>query len=151
MYHNNLEIIYQRNKKRIKNPPNKDIKRPEYWDIDKKFNRKSNMWFKIQPQSLKLHPRLFIAEFDFSDFFWNINHEYLFNQFDQNGFIINEYERTLIKAFVRVNERGIPQGTSISLFLANLVCWKLDRAFESEGLRFARYADDTVIWSNDYT
>lgn len=27
-YHNNLEIVYQRNKKRIKNPPNKIVKKP---------------------------------------------------------------------------------------------------------------------------
>lgn len=230
-YHNNLEIIYQRNQKRIKNPPNKQVKKPECWEIDKKFNpfyvikhakqisksikyklsegnyepkkpfirevkkvsggiRKiavyqipdaaisnylyhrllsknkhrfsslsyayrddRNVHYAVQDISLELksHPRLFIAEFDFSDFFGNIDHKYLFNQFDQNGFIINNYERRLIEAFVNVNERGIPQGTSISLFLANLVCWKLDRAFEEEGLRFARYADDTVIWSNDYT
>lgn len=231
MYHNNLEIVYQRNKKRIKNPSDKQVKKPDCWEVDKKFNpfyvikhakqisksiryklnnddympnkpfirevpktsggiRKiavyqipdaaisnylyhrllsknkhrfsslsyayrddRNVHYAVQDISLELksHPRLFIAEFDFSDFFGNIDHDYLFKQFDQNGFIINDYETRLIKAFVNVNERGIPQGTSISLFLANLVCWKLDRAFEAEGLRFARYADDTVIWSNDYT
>ncbi|MGL5756791.1 MAG: reverse transcriptase domain-containing protein [Paraclostridium sp.] len=231
MYHNNLEIIYQRNRKRIQNPPVKDVKIPDCWQADKKFNpfyvikhakqisksikyklnnddykpkdpfirevakasggiRKitvyqipdaaisnylyhrllsknkhrfsslsyayrddRNVHYAVQDISLELksHPRLFVAEFDFSDFFGSIEHDYLFKQFDQNGFIINDYERRLIKAFVNVNERGIPQGTSISLFLANLVCWKLDRALEAEGLRFARYADDTVIWSNDYT
>ncbi|EMU52601.1 RNA-dependent DNA polymerase [Clostridium butyricum] len=231
MYHNNLEIIYKRNKKRIINPQEKQVKKPECWEVDKKYNpfyvikhakqitksirnklndnnytpqkpfireipkssggiRKitiyqipdaaisnylyhrllsknkhrfsslsyayrddRNVHYAVQDISLELksHPRLFVAEFDFSNFFGNVDHEYLFNQFDQNGFSINEYERKLIKAFVDVNERGIPQGTSISLFLANLVCWKLDRAIESEGLRFARYADDTVIWSNDYT
>ncbi|GIM31530.1 reverse transcriptase domain-containing protein [Paraclostridium bifermentans] len=230
MYHNNLEIIYQRNRKRIQDPPVKDVKKPESWTIDKKFNpfyvikhakqiSKSikgklsngtykpkdpfiravpkasggtrniavyqipdaaisnylyhrllsknkhrfsslsyayrddrNVHYAVQDISLELksHPRLFVAEFDFSDFFGSIEHDYLFKQFNQNGFIINDYERNLIKAFVNVNERGIPQGTSISLFLANLVCWKLDRALEAEGLRFARYADDTVIWSNDY-
>lgn len=31
-----------------------------------------------------------------------------------------------------------------------MACWKLDRRLEDEGLRFARYADDTVIWSNSY-
>ena len=34
--------------------------------------------------------------------------------------------------------------------MANLVCWQLDKNFEREGLQFARYADDTVIWSLDY-
>jgi hypothetical protein len=37
------------------------------------------------------------------------------------------------------------------LFLANVVCWKLDRGLEDEGVRFARYADDTIIWSKDYS
>lgn len=230
-YHNNLEIIYQRNKKRVINPPVKEVKKPHCWELDKKFNpfyvikhakqisksirdklnhgsykpntpyilevpkssggiRKitvyqipdaaisnylyhrllsknkhrfsslsyayrddRNVHYAVQDISLELksHPRLFIAEFDFSDFFGAIDHEYLYKQFNQNGFIINDYEEKLIRAFVNVNKRGIPQGTSISLFLANVVCWKLDRALESEGLRFARYADDTVIWSNDYT
>lgn len=36
------------------------------------------------------------------------------------------------------------------MFLANLVCWQLDLRFERAGLKFARYADDTVIWSPDY-
>lgn len=230
LYHNNLELIYQRNKKRIQNPPQKEIKKPDCWDVDKKFNpfyvmkhakqisrsiknklktgkyephppyirevpkasggtrnikvyqipdaaisnylysrllsknkhrfsslayayrNDRNVHYAVQDISLELksRPRLFVAEFDFSDFFGTIDHDYLFSQFNQNGFIINDYEEKLIKSFLKINERGIPQGTSISLFLANLVCWTLDRALESEGLRFARYADDTVIWSNDY-
>ena len=231
-YHNNLEIIYQRNKKRIKNSPDKVVKKPESWNNDKKFNpfyviknakkisksikvklyddtykpnepyrrkvEKSsggfreiveyqipdaavsnylyhrllsknkhrfsslayayrddrNVHYAVQDISLELksYPRLFIAEFDFSDFFGSINHDYLYEQFKKYGFMINDYEKNLIKAFVNVDEKekGIPQGTSISLFLANVVCWKLDRKLESEGLRFARYADDTLIWSNDY-
>lgn len=230
LYHNNLEIIYKRNKKRIKNVPKKDIKIPDYWSKDKKFNpfyvkrhakqisnsinkklkngeykpftpeyRKikkisggyrqitvyqipdsavsnylyrrllsknkhrfsslayayrndRNVHYAVQDISLELksNSRLFVAEFDFSDFFGKINHEYLFEQFDKNGFSVSDYEKKLIESFIKINDCGIPQGTSISLFLANLVCWKLDRTLESEGLRFARYADDTVIWSNDY-
>lgn len=58
---------------------------------------------------------------------------------------------TVMRSFVtQYGERGIPQGTSISLFLANLVCWRLDKQLESLGLKFARYADDSIIWSNDY-
>lgn len=94
--------------------------------------------------------RAFIAEFDFSDFFGSISHDYLKQQFDSNGFYISEEERTVINAFLSSKSVGIPQGTSISLFLANLVCWKLDQAFERAGLKFARYADDTVIWSQSY-
>ncbi|MQR87077.1 RNA-dependent DNA polymerase [Bacillus megaterium] len=112
-----------------------------------------NVHFAIQDISLDFqsHSRLFISEFDFSDFFGSINHTYLYNQLDKNGFMVSDFEKQLIKAFLGSVNRGIPQGTSISLFLANIVCWRLDRRLESEGLRFARYADDTVIWSSNYT
>jgi hypothetical protein len=36
------------------------------------------------------------------------------------------------------------------LFLANVAAWPLDRALERLGVGFARYADDTLIWSPDY-
>ncbi|WP_232000496.1 reverse transcriptase domain-containing protein [Pseudomonas asplenii] len=111
-----------------------------------------NAHFAIQDISLELGqvPRIFVAEFDFSKFFDNIRHDYLFQQFDQNGFSISESERKVIRAFLGASGKGIPQGTSISLFLANLVCWQLDKKLELAGLRFARYADDTIIWANDY-
>lgn len=111
-----------------------------------------NAHFAIQDISLELSqaPRIFVAEFDFSKFFDNIRHDYLFQQFDQNGFSISESERKVIQAFLGSSGKGIPQGTSISLFLANLVCWELDKKLELAGLRFARYADDTIIWANDY-
>jgi len=37
-YHNALHHEYVRNTKRISNPPPKTIKKPSYWNIDKKFN-----------------------------------------------------------------------------------------------------------------
>ncbi|QKG54970.1 reverse transcriptase domain-containing protein [Hymenobacter sp. BRD67] len=100
---------------------------------------------------LSKYPRMFVAEFDFSAFFDSINHPFLFSQLSENAFITSTAERGLIKKFLeRLNGKGVPQGTSISLFLANLVCWRLDRDLEREGVRFARYADDTVIWSDSY-
>lgn len=111
-----------------------------------------NAHFAIQDISVDIADvsRIFIAEFDFSQFFSSIKHEYLFAQLDQNGFSVTPRDKAVIKAFLGKCEVGVPQGTSISLFLANLVCWRLDRKLEEEGLRFARYADDTVIWSADY-
>lgn len=111
-----------------------------------------NVHFAIQDIALDLrsHTRLFVAEYDFSDFFGSISHEYLFKQMDQNGFVVTQKERALIKSFLPSSGMGIPQGTSISLFLANLVCWQMDRSLELEGLKFARYADDIIIWSEDY-
>lgn len=95
--------------------------------------------------------RVFICEFDFSKFFDSIPHKYLFDQFKSNGFSISEREEKIIKSFLDPFEgKGIPQGTSISLFLANLACWRLDRELENNGVRFARYADDTIIWTDSY-
>jgi RNA-directed DNA polymerase len=116
------------------------------------YRRDRNVQFAIQDISvdLKYYSLLFIAEFDFSNFFGSVQHEYLYSQFDQNGFLISESERQVMSSFVDLNAVGMPQGTSISLFLANLVCWRLDKQLEALGVKFARYADDTIIWSNDY-
>lgn len=37
-YHNSLHIEWLRNAKRISNPPQKEVKRPDYWQEDQKFN-----------------------------------------------------------------------------------------------------------------
>lgn len=231
-YHNNLHLLHEREKRRIKNPSTKEIKIPKEWDIDKKYNpfyvkkhqkqiahsvfqklingeykpfspflkqipkknskktrpinifqipdeaisnyfykrllnknkhrfssfsyayrNDRNVHYAIQDIAIdvKTSPRMFIAEFDFRDFFGSIEHEYLLSQLDENGFLVSDFEKEVIRAFLNHFPKGIPQGTSLSLFLANLVCWKLDKRLEKEGLRFSRYADDTIIWSEDYT
>ncbi|WP_354005116.1 reverse transcriptase domain-containing protein [Ramlibacter cellulosilyticus] len=117
------------------------------------YRNDRNVHFAIQDIAVDLaqNARTFIAEFDFSDFFGSINHEYLLSQLHENGFFVSDEEKAVIKAFLHGREQGIPQGTSLSLFLANLVCWRLDKSLEKGGLKFARYADDTVIWSPSYT
>jgi len=117
------------------------------------YRNDRNVHFAIQDIAvdLALEERTFIAEFDFSDFFGSISHEYLFQQFDQNGFFISPEEKYVIKSFLNDRKVGIPQGTSISLFLANLTCWKFDHSLEKEGVKFSRYADDTVVWTPDYS
>lgn len=111
------------------------------------------------------YDRIYVAEFDFSKFFDKITHEYLWDIFHTRGFLYTEMEEYILRAFLESTSSkpssylpnsgtqrkvGIPQGTSISLFLANLVCWELDHELEGIGVRFARYADDTLIWSNSY-
>jgi hypothetical protein len=98
----------------------------------------------------KQRKRLFVAEYDFSKFFDSINHTYLLAQLDENGFLVSDIDLQIIKAFISKQEVGVPQGTSISLFLANVVCWWLDHELEHLGVKFARYADDTVIWGASY-
>lgn len=230
-YHNHLHLEWLRNQKRIAGAPAKEVKVPEYWALDPKFNpfhvrrnaaaiaksiahkittrsfkpfaphlkkipkpsggereltvyqipdaavssyfysrllaknrhrfssfsyayrNDRNVHFAIQDIAVDLaqNARTFIAEFDFSDFFGSIDHTFLFAQLHDNGFLVSQEEEDTIKAFLKDRDRGIPQGTSLSLFLANLVCWKLDKSLEKAGLKFARYADDTVIWSPTYT
>lgn len=77
-----------------------------------------NAHFAIQDIALELSqsPRIFVAEFDFSKFFDNIQHEYLYSQFNKNGFSISESEKKVIRAFLGDSGKGVPQGASISLF-----------------------------------
>lgn len=109
--------------------------------------------------------RIYVAEFDFSKFFDSIDHRYLWDVLKTRGFLYTELEEYILTKFLasksakvssytpqggEERERGIPQGTSISLFMANVACWELDQDLERIGVQFARYADDTLIWSNSY-
>lgn len=116
------------------------------------YRNDRNVHFAIQDISVDLqrNERTFLAEFDFSDFFGSISHEFLRKQFGKNGFFISPEEKFVINSFLHERKVGIPQGTSISLFLANLTCWKFDQDLEREGVKFSRYADDTIVWSPDY-
>ena len=116
------------------------------------YRNDRNAHYAIQDVSIELssHSRSFIAEFDFSDFFGSIDHEYILSKIRDNGFLVSDVEEDIIRAFLKNKEKGIPQGTSLSLFLANFICWNLDKNLEKIGLTFARYADDTVILSQSY-
>jgi RNA-directed DNA polymerase len=112
-----------------------------------------------------LKSRIFIAEFDFRKFFDSISHDHINRVLKDERFFITDRERRVIDAFLAApslrpseykresderRERGIPQGTSISLFLANIAAYPLDRKLEGLGVGFARYADDTLIWGDSY-
>lgn len=110
--------------------------------------------------------RLFVAEYDFSKFFDTVDHTFLLETLDTMGITRTPLEQYVIERFLESPEpylsaserleakpprkRGIPQGTSLSLFLANVAASQLDRALERLGVGFVRYADDTLIWSTDY-
>ena len=40
--------------------------------------------------------------------------------------------------------KGVPQGSPLSPLLSNIMLHELDRELERQGLRFVRYADDSV-------
>ncbi len=110
--------------------------------------------------------RLFVAEYDFSKFFDTVDHGFLLETLDTMGITRTPLEQYVIERFLEAPEpyltaadksvskpsrtQGIPQGTSLSLFLANVAASQLDRALERLGVGFVRYADDTLIWSTDY-
>jgi RNA-directed DNA polymerase len=110
-------------------------------------------------------PRIFVAEYDFSKYFDSIDHDHIWQTLDRQRFLVTDVEDQVLRAFVGTptlagpdyvesggdrRAKGVPQGTSVSLFLANVAAWPLDRALERLGVGFARYADDTLIWSHDY-
>lgn len=110
--------------------------------------------------------RVFVAEYDFAKYFESIDHDSLWRIIRDQQFVITKTEESILRAFLETpalpegtydphsnlkRSRGLPQGTSISLFLANVAAWPLDRALERLGVSFARYADDTLIWSSDYS
>jgi len=109
--------------------------------------------------------RIFVAEFDFSKFFDSISHEHIRRVLADQRFFVTDREHKVIDAFLRApsiaaqdysaaiseeRSKGVPQGTSISLFLANVAAYPLDRKLEALGVGFARYADDTLIWGESY-
>jgi RNA-directed DNA polymerase len=103
--------------------------------------------------------RLLVVEYDFARFFDSIDHSYLLKVLKKHFQIRADEMATLrgllsgtygdeddykAKTFTQ-REAGIPQGNTISLFLANAVCYELDKALDGLGVRFARYADGTPV------
>lgn len=117
-------------------------------------------------RELAREQRVFVAEFDFSKYFNNIKHSHIWETLDALGAIHTPLEKWLLERFLSSPEPytdlasklagsptrtlGIPQGTSISLFIANIAASPLDAALERAGVGFVRYADDTLIWSHNY-
>jgi len=110
--------------------------------------------------------RLYVAEFDFSKFFESISHDHIRHILRDRRFYVTQQESRIIDSFLEARalpkesylssseaspRRGIHLGTSLSLFLANVAAYPLDRRLKQMRVDFARYADDTLIWSPDYS
>lgn len=112
-------------------------------------------------------PKSYIVQYDFSKYFDTINHSYLKKLiFDRKMFLLPEAERNAIEAFLSheychvttyqngvfdVREAGVPQGSSLSLFLSNAASHELDLALERRNGTFVRFADDVVAVTKTYT
>lgn len=114
---------------------------------------------------LRRVPRVYSVEFDFANYFGSIEHEYLYGVLESE-FQVSQQELTLIRGILsrpqaptiadyaredlKPTTVGIPQGSMLSLFLANVAALELDRKIEKTGVVFARYADDTVVLADSY-
>ena len=109
--------------------------------------------------------RAYVLEYDFAKYFDSVNHDYL-QAVIKASCKISPRELALMLTFLRhtyadgfdryqaaefeCSRVGFPQGSTISLFLANMACLELDREIERTGAAFARFADDTIIVCDDY-
>jgi RNA-directed DNA polymerase len=115
-------------------------------------------------RAVAAEPRLFVVEYDFENFFDSIDHPYLLEVLKKHIRITTEemgvlrallagrsaVETEYKKKFFTQRKIGIPQGNTLSLFLANAVCHELDKALEDLGVTFARFADDIVVVAKSY-
>ena len=51
------------------------------------------------------------------------------------------------KGLEKATTTGVPQGGPLSVVLSNVYLDKLDKELEQRGLRFTRYADDTIVFT----
>lgn len=113
------------------------------------------------------HPKSYIVQYDFKKYFDSIDHGYLHRIIDDKKlFLLTSAERTAIYAFLKhkyanfndypnktFSHRsiGVPQGSSLSLFLSNAAAHELDLALERQNGTFARFADDVVAIAHSFT
>ncbi|MGB3844983.1 MAG: reverse transcriptase domain-containing protein [Sphingopyxis sp.] len=110
--------------------------------------------------------KTYIIQYDFRAFFDSISQDYLRKIVsDKDSFIISEAERKVIFSFLSHRsasfdryphadfihrDKGVPQGSSLSLFLANAAAHELDLALERQNGTFVRFADDVVAVTHSY-
>ena len=85
--------------------------------------------------------RLYVAQYDFTDYFGSIDHDHVWSTIAALGLAVTRTERRLLRSFMEAplptmlpttmpasapsRERGIHQGTTISLLLANIAARRL--------------------------
>lgn len=95
-----------------------------------------------------------VVDIDISKFFDRVNHDILMFLLSKN--LRDKRLLKLIRKFLQAgvmdsgiitrNVDGVPQGSPLSPFLANVLLDVLDKELEKRGHRFARYADDCNIY-----
>ena len=96
-----------------------------------------------------------VIDIDMEQFFDKVNHDKLIQILREQ--VNDRTTLNLIRKFLKagVMEKGlekatitgVPQGGPLSVVLSNVYLDKLDKELEQRGLRFTRYADDTLIFT----
>lgn len=96
-----------------------------------------------------------VVDLDIEQFFDKVNHDKLIQILREqvNDSTTLNLIRKYLKAGVmedgleKATITGVPQGGPLSVVLSNVYLDKLDKELEERGLRFTRYADDTMIFT----
>ena len=65
-------------------------------------------------------------------------------------FFLLEDNRSLDGETVIRENRGVMAGTPTAPFLADVYLMEVDKYFEKEGILYARYSDDIILFASDY-
>jgi hypothetical protein len=119
----------------------------------------------LQLSSFLSGDKSFVVQFDFSRYFDTIEHAYIKFLLDKKLFFVSPAERHVIETFLihryakmkqyisgQFEKRsvGVPQGSSLSLFLSNIAAHELDKELERTQGMFVRFADDIVCVTQDH-
>jgi RNA-directed DNA polymerase len=120
----------------------------------------------IHLQRMLQPSKTYILKYDYSKYFDTIDHTYLDKLISRQSFIMTSAERTVISAFLRhkystypswqtnkhaTRSLGVPQGSSLSLFLSNIAAHDLDMTLERTSGSFVRFADDVIAVAHSYS
>lgn len=117
-------------------------------------------------RSIVRNPRVYLTEIDYSNYFDSINHNHIIRTIADHEFNVSSHEQAVIRSFLqyryapvvkgkakgkpKTNKCGTPQGTTISLFVANVAAHPLDMELERRNGVFVRYADDSLVMTFSY-
>ena len=96
-----------------------------------------------------------VIDIDIEQFFDKVNHDKLIQILreqvnDSTALnLIRKYLKAGVmeKGLEKATMSGVPQGGPLSVVLSNVYLDKLDKELEQRGLRFTRYADDTMVFT----
>ncbi len=146
---------------------NKNIQSPYCYS----YRKDRNLFDAIIQTSLSMSAdNAYVIKYDFKDYFDSISHAYLRSVMNKGEFFISRVEKRVISRFIKhefalieyyqkchekkrrfkKRRKGVPQGCSLSLFLANIAAHELDKNLEKANGSFVRYADDIVCVAHTF-